>query len=101
MLEHTEGALSILMMSFDIWDAQLPRIEIYGTAGSLALPDPNGFHGAVRIFRPDRPEWTDVPERGGYRGAARGYGVADMARAIAEGTAPRQPAANSPTTSWT
>jgi predicted dehydrogenase len=86
VLEHADGALSTLMMSFDIWDAQLPRIEVYGTEGSLSVPDPNGFHGTVRIFSADRPEWTDVPERGGYRDAARGYGVGDMARALTEGT---------------
>jgi predicted dehydrogenase len=86
VLEHADGALSTLMMSFDIWDAQLPRIEVYGTEGSLSVPDPNGFHGTVRISTVDRPEWTDVPERGGYRDATRGYGVGDMARALAEGT---------------
>lgn len=89
VLEHTGGALSTLMMSFDIWDAQLPRIEVYGTEGSLSVPDPNGFAGTVRIFRSDRQEWTEVPERGGYRGAARGYGVADMARSVESGREPR------------
>ncbi|GAA4603497.1 Gfo/Idh/MocA family oxidoreductase [Actinoallomurus liliacearum] len=86
VLEHAGGALSTLMMSFDVWDAQLPRIEVYGTGGSLSVPDPNGFDGTVRIFEAGRSEWADVPENGGYRGAARGYGLADMARAIAEGT---------------
>ena len=85
VLEHVDGVLSTLMMSFEIWDAQLPRIEVYGTDGSLSVPDPNGFHGTVRMFKPNGVEWTSVPESGGYREAARGYGVADMARAIAAG----------------
>lgn len=89
VLEHAGGALSTLMMSFDIWGARLPRIEVYGTEGSLSLPDPNNFAGTVRILRADSREWTEVPERGGYRDAARGYGVADLARAIAQGDEPR------------
>jgi predicted dehydrogenase len=89
VLEHVGGVLSTLMMSFEVWGARLPRIEIYGTGGTLSVPDPNGFHGTVRIFPAGREEWTEVPEAGGYRDAARGYGVADLARAIANGTRPR------------
>jgi predicted dehydrogenase len=86
VLEHTGGALTTLMMSFDVWHAQLPRIEVYGTEGSLSVPDPNGFDGTVRISRAADAEWSDLAEGGGYQNAARGYGVADMARAIANGT---------------
>ncbi len=89
VLEHTGGALSTLMMSFDVWHARLPRIELYGTDGSLSVPDPNAFDGTVRIARAGQDGWTDLPERGGYQNAARGYGVADMARAIGAGTAHR------------
>jgi predicted dehydrogenase len=89
VLEHAGGVLTTLMMSFDIWHAQLPRIEVYGTGGSLSVPDPNGFDGAVRIARAGAEGWTVLPEGGGYRDAARGCGVADMARAIAEGIAHR------------
>jgi predicted dehydrogenase len=89
VLEHTGGVLTTLMMSFDIWHAQLPRIEVYGTEGSLNVPDPNGFDGTVRISRAGEDAWSDLPERGGYQNAARGYGVADMARAIVDGTAHR------------
>jgi predicted dehydrogenase len=83
VLEHVGGELSTLMMSFDIWGAQLPRIEVYGTEGSLSVPDPNNFDGTVRIFRDD---WVDLPVLGGYPGAGRGFGVADMARSIVDGT---------------
>jgi len=91
VLEHAGGALSTLMMSFDIWAARLPRIEVYGSEGSLSVPDPNTFHGTVAISRGRGPGegWTDLPERGGYRGASRGFGVADLARALANGTGHR------------
>lgn len=89
VLEHTGGAQTTLMMSFDIWHAQLPRIEVYGTEGSLNVPDPNSFDGTVRIARAGEDAWSDLPESGGYQNAGRGYGVADMARAIVDGTAHR------------
>ncbi|KOV80474.1 oxidoreductase [Streptomyces sp. NRRL WC-3618] len=86
VLEHESGALSTLVMSFDVWAGVLPRIEVYGTGGSLSVPDPNGFDGPVRVFRAGAGHWEDVPVRGGYAGADRGYGIADLARALATGT---------------
>ena len=83
VLEHVGGALSTLMMSFDIWGAQLPRIEVYGTEGSLSVPDPNNFDGTVQVFR---DEWVDLPVLAGHPDAGRGIGVADLARSIVDGT---------------
>jgi predicted dehydrogenase len=85
ILEHESGALTTVLMSFDVWAARLPRIEIYGTEGSLSVPDPNAFDGAVEIATAARREWTEVPVAGGYAGAGRGVGVADLARAIRTG----------------
>jgi predicted dehydrogenase len=83
VLEHVGGALSTLVMSFDIWGAQLPRIEVYGTEGSLSVPDPNNFDGTVQVFR---DEWVDLPVLAGHPDAGRGIGVADLARSIVDGT---------------
>jgi predicted dehydrogenase len=85
ILEHESGALTTLLMSFDVWAAWLPRIELYGTEGSLSVPDPNGFDGKVEIATAANREWTELPVAGGYAGAGRGVGVADMARAIRTG----------------
>ncbi|MFE2993010.1 Gfo/Idh/MocA family protein [Streptomyces sp. NPDC059262] len=87
VLEHESGALSTLVMSFDVWAAGLPHIEIYGTEGSLSVPDPNHFDGPVRLFRAgaETKGWEDVPVRGGYQAAERGYGIADLAHAHAAG----------------
>jgi predicted dehydrogenase len=86
VLEHANGALSTLVMSFDVWAGRLPRIEVYGTGGSLSVPDPNGFDGAVSVLRAGDAEWSPVGESGGYTGASRGYGVSDLARALTAGT---------------
>jgi predicted dehydrogenase len=85
VLEHANGVLSTLIMSFDVWAAQLPRIEVYGRAGSISVPDPNGFDGPVRVYQGERGEWADVPARAGFDGASRGFGLSDMAAAVAAG----------------
>ncbi len=88
-LEHAGGAVSTLLVSFDVWAAELPRIEVYGTDGSLSVPDPNGFGGDVRLFHRDSPEWTSIPDSAGYTGTGRGCGIADLAAALGAGTAHR------------
>lgn len=85
-LEHENGALTTLMMSFDVWSAQLPRIEVYGTTGSLSVPDPNEFAGEVRVFTEQRQEWQPVAPLAGHPNAGRGTGVADLAAALATDT---------------
>ncbi|GAB7191044.1 Gfo/Idh/MocA family oxidoreductase [Kineococcus sp. NUM-3379] len=95
ILVHAGGAVSTLLMSFDTWAAHLPRIEVHGTAGSLSVPDPNHFEGPVRVYAaatapppgPPGPDgnWRDAGVRAGYLGAGRGYGLADLATALAQG----------------
>lgn len=53
-LEFASGPIATLIMSFDIHAADLPRIEIYGTRGTLSVPDPNTFGGPVKL-KPARP----------------------------------------------
>jgi predicted dehydrogenase len=78
--------VTTLMMSFDVWAAELPSIEVYGTEGSLSVPDPNYFDGDVRILTRNEPDWAVLPPAAGYVGAARGCGVADLAAALDAGT---------------
>jgi predicted dehydrogenase len=90
-LEHENGVLTTLLMSFDVWAASLHPIEVYGTGGSLSVPDPNNFAGEVRVFTPEtagRPDsgWTTVGPSAGHRDAGRGTGVADLAQALATNT---------------
>ncbi len=84
-IAFANGAVTTMTMSFDIWAAQLPSIEIYGTEGSLSVPDPNGFGGPVRIHRGGDSGWQDVPLTHGNTVNSRGLGVADMAYALRSG----------------
>ena len=85
ILDFENGAIGTIITTFDVWKAQLPRIEIYGTEGSLSVPDPNGFGGTVRVARAGEKEWREVPLTHGYAENSRGVGVADMATALRTG----------------
>ena len=84
--EFKSGAIGVIITSFAVWGAQLPRIELYGTEGTMSVPDPNSLGGPIRIKRPGAQEWEEVELTHGH--AARdkwGIGVADMAHAILSG----------------
>jgi predicted dehydrogenase len=85
VLEFVSGSIATLVMSFDVWKSEAPRLEIHGSTGSLSVPDPNTFGGPVRLYRAAEPGWNEVALVAGYVGNSRGIGVADMAAAIGEG----------------
>lgn len=59
-LLFASGANVSLTMSWDIWNSKRPRLEIYGTEGSLQNPDPNYFGGNPEIALRGG-EWEAVP----------------------------------------
>jgi predicted dehydrogenase len=89
VMDFENGAIGTIITSFDVWDAQLPSIEIYGTTGSLSVPDPNGFGGPVYVKRQGAQQWSEVPLTHGYAENSRGIAVADMAYALQSGRAHR------------
>ena len=82
ILEHEGGQTSTITVSFEVWATRAPLFELYGTAGTLAVPDPNRFSEPVEVWTTADPEWREVPVSAGYADAGRGYGLADMAHAI-------------------
>lgn len=86
ILDFKSGATGTIVTSFDVWGAGRchPPIEIYGTEGSLWVPDPNCFGGPVKVMRAGG-EALEVPLSHNYPSNSRGIGVADMAYAIKEG----------------
>jgi predicted dehydrogenase len=89
VMDFDGGAVGTLVHSFDVWASELPRIEIYGSEGTLSLPDPNGFGGPVRVRRAADREWSEVPLLYGYADNSRGVGLAEMAAAMRAGRRPR------------
>lgn len=81
-VNFASGAVATVVTTFDVWAANLPRVEIYGAEGSLSVPDPNTFGGPIRVWTQKTCEWTDVPITKPFSENSRGLGVADMADAI-------------------
>ncbi|MDH7487356.1 MAG: Gfo/Idh/MocA family oxidoreductase [Anaerolineae bacterium] len=84
VLDFVAGPIGSIITSFDVWAANLPRIEIYGSEGSLGVPDPNIFGGRVLLRRAGATEWSEVPLTHSAA-VGRGIGVADMAYGIVHG----------------
>lgn len=81
VLDFAGGPIATLITSFDVWASRLPRIEVYGSEGTLSAPDPNVFGGPVRVRRAGAEEWSDIPLTHSAE-VGRGIGVADMAYAL-------------------
>lgn len=86
VLEFASGVVGTLTTSFDVpCGHTLPHLELWGTAGSLQVPDPNGTGGPVRIRRAGDKDWVERIHTHAYREGSRGVGVADMVDAIHAG----------------
>ncbi|MCC5960693.1 MAG: Gfo/Idh/MocA family oxidoreductase [Rhodobacteraceae bacterium] len=81
-LAFSSGAIVQITMSFDVAGHRHSPIEIYGTEGTLLVPDPNHFGGRIEAFAKNG-DWADVPIAMPYwDGNFRSLGLADMALAI-------------------
>ena len=107
MLEFASGAIGSLTMSFDVWDSEMPRLEIYGTDGTICIPDPDPVHGP-NLFQGEvlwrtretsrwnyqprvagNDSWQVADNRHGLNLDRRGIGLVEMAEAIVAGRTPR------------
>jgi predicted dehydrogenase len=86
-VEFESGASGVIVQTFATMhpqhDGRQP-ITIYGTDGTLKVPDPNTFDGPVSIAGAGDKTFSDVPPpfKTGY---GRSVGLADMAHAIRSG----------------
>jgi predicted dehydrogenase len=88
-LEFVSGAVVSIAMSFDVPKHNHSPIEIYGTEGSMMVPDPNRFGGEVSVARTGG-DWIAMPHtHDNMDGEFRSIGVADMAAAIVANRAHR------------
>jgi predicted dehydrogenase len=91
MMEFENGAVGTLITSFAMpnapYDNKQP-ITIFGTEGTMRIPDPNQFDGPVHVRGRDEPEWREVPHAF-VKGYGRSVGLADMAQAIRSGRSHR------------
>ena len=99
LLEHSSGAKVTFTASWDVWAHRHQHMELYGTDGSMYLPDPNFFNGDVEVTGrdgnteklPDDGHPFGVPnlEHQGMRLANyRTAGLAEMLDAASAGREP-------------
>ncbi len=107
LIEFESGVVGQLMVSFDVWESETPRLEIYGTEGTICIADSdpvagaNVFQGEVWLrtratsrwtMRPRPkapPEWEVAKNTHGLNFDARGAGLAELASAVKDGREPR------------
>ncbi|MCM3791342.1 Gfo/Idh/MocA family oxidoreductase [Domibacillus indicus] len=104
-LQFANNALATFIMSFDVWDSELPRLEIYGTKGTICINDidpldgPNLFGGPILLKTKEQYRWKAMPRQKplsrweevpiihpfnetSHQENSRGIGLIDMAYAI-------------------
>jgi predicted dehydrogenase len=84
-LHFENGAIGTLVTSFDVHSHKHTNIEIYGSEGSIQVPDPNNFNGTIYVSKTGSREWEEMPITHSFAENSRGVGIADMAAAIEEG----------------
>ncbi|WP_299743764.1 Gfo/Idh/MocA family oxidoreductase [uncultured Tateyamaria sp.] len=93
LLDFHSGASITLSTSWDVWAHRHGHMELYGTSGSMFLPDPNWFSGEVEIVSAEgettaletetHPFGIPNQENNGVAKANyRTAGLADMAAAM-------------------
>ncbi len=97
VLEFANGALITLGTSWDVKSHSHPNMELYGSEGSIFVPDPNFFGGDIEVANAagerskveawDHPLGVANQERPGRPSVAnyRTAGFADMVQAIETG----------------
>lgn len=95
LLQFKNGATITLSTSWDVWKHRHENMELYGTEGTIYVPDPNFFGGEVHVGGRDGvmsvQDKSDHPfgipnqdHKGGQISNYRTAGLAEMAQAIVE-----------------
>lgn len=82
ILDFSSGAVGTLLTTFDVYDNNGSRFEIFGSEGSIKVPDPNTFGGPVLLLRKGDNEYKEIPLLTDFRENSRGYGLSEMADAV-------------------
>lgn len=110
-IRFSSGAIAQVFTTFDVHysPGASSRFEVYGTEGTLIVPDPNTFGGPVMLLRPEDmaaapktdpalmrrglPDiyagYKEIPLMYDYCENSRGLGLADMCKGIRQGRAYR------------
>ena len=84
VVDFANGATATVVMSYDAPGRSTlpePVFEVFGTRGTMKLPDPNHFDGPVGVREAGADGVEDIPLTHDYTDG-RGIGVADLAKAV-------------------
>ena len=104
-IEFTSGAIAQIITTFDVFYGTQARFEVYGTKGTMVVPDPNTFGGPIFLMTPEDQKaapkidpglikktapdyyanYKELPLMFDYAENSRGLGLADMCKAIRDG----------------
>lgn len=82
ILDFENGATATITTTFDVHYTQQARFEVYGTEGTLIVPDPNTFGGPVKHLSGKENEYKEMPLLFDYSENSRGLGLSNMADAL-------------------
>ncbi len=85
IMNFDNGAIGMIFTTFDVHYDKQAKFEIYGSEGTLILPDPNTFGGQIKLLRPEEGEYRQMPLMFDYADNSRALGLADMAKALRTG----------------
>jgi len=85
IMQFESGAIGTLFTTFYAYYHTQARLEVYGTEGTLILPDPNFFGGTIQIYRPETKKYDELPLLFDYVDNMRALGLADMAKSMQTG----------------
>lgn len=83
LIRFESGAIASLFTTFDCHYPFQARFEVYGTEGTMYVPDPNWFAGEIKVFKGG--EEKSYPVTFEYSENSRGLGLTDMAMALRSG----------------
>ena len=84
IIQFENGAQAGLLTTFDGYFDKESRVELYGTKGTIIVPDPNWFKGPVMLFDKEKNTFENIPLISKDEENLRGLGLSEMATAIVE-----------------
>ena len=84
VIEFKNGVLATIAASFDVVGGHNhPKFEIYGTEGSMDVPDPNTLGGETKVHKARSGDpWETIEATDGLKEGIRGFGAAEIAAAV-------------------
>jgi predicted dehydrogenase len=90
LMNFRSGGLAMLHHSYDIpATTQKEQLEIFGSGGTMIVPNAFEFGGDVLVKQNGTEEWSRISSMFCYRTDCRGVGVMDMADALLQKRPPR------------